>query len=171
MSNAYVKNLMEQMGNQFAEYGEYRQKTLAQVDMFSVEEAYMEGFDAGFRMAHEWNERTTFKTIMVMANKELKKFNVLNWGFNTDNIEHYDVLPYLRECVKKSKKKEPIETLDDMKKFVEQKSLYMFWSRCQYEMIIHGWPVQKNNYKIDVHEQVMMNIDTIAEILFNEIKK
>lgn len=107
----------------------------------------------------------------VMANKELKKFNVLNWDFNTDNIEHYDVLPYLRECVKKSKKKEPIETLDDMKKFVEQKSLYMFWSRCQYEMIIHGWPVQKNNYKIDVHEQVMMNIDTIAEILFNEIKK
>ena len=37
-------------------------------------------------------------------------------------------------------------------------------------MITHGWPVRKNNYKIDVHEQVMMNIDTIADILWKEIE-
>ena len=35
-------------------------------------------------------------------------------------------------------------------------------------MIVHGWPVHKNDYKLDVHEQIEMNIDIIAEILFNE---
>jgi hypothetical protein len=35
-------------------------------------------------------------------------------------------------------------------------------------MICHGWPGQKNSYKLDVHEQIMMNIDIIAEILWNE---
>ena len=32
---------------------------------------------------------------------EKKKFNVLTWDFNKDNIEHYDVLPHFRECYKK----------------------------------------------------------------------
>ena len=38
-------------------------------------------------------------------------------------------------------------------------------------MIVHGWPVRKNDYKIDVHEQVMMNIDIISDILYNEVSK
>ena len=108
-----------------------------------------------------------------------KKFYVLNWDFNGDKIEHYDVLPYFRERYKykvKNSKKYPNEaywkvpkTLDEFKTFVENESHYQFWSRCEYEMIIHGWPVKKNDYKIDIHEQVMMNLDTIAEILFNEL--
>lgn len=106
-------------------------------------------------------------------------FNVLIWDFNTDSLEHYDVLPYFRdcynECVKKSKNKNHIDyfnipkTHDEFKKFIEDRSLYMFWSKCQWEMIIHGWPVRKNNYKIDVHEQIMMNIDIITNILYNEM--
>lgn len=104
-----------------------------------------------------------------MGNKK-NKFYVLTWDFNTDQIEHYDVLPYFRERIKKAKK-DSLNTIEDMKRLVEKESLYMFWSRCQYEMIIHGWPVQKNNYKIDVHEQVMMNIDVIADLLFSERNK
>lgn len=117
-----------------------------------------------------------------------QSFNVLVWDFNSDSLTHYDVMPYLRssykERVKRHRKyakrkdfdpgnewyKVP-KTLDEFKKFVENESMYQFWSRCEYEMICHGWPVQKNDYKLDVHEQIMMNIDIVAGILFNECKK
>ena len=121
--------------------------------------------------------------------KEKKAFNVLTWDFNRDHIEHYDVLPYLRNCYQERKKKAKgkriqkimsenpdmrkyyvvPETRNELKKFIEGESRYQYWSRCEYEMIVHGWPVSKNDYKIDVHEQVMMNIDTITDILWKEI--
>lgn len=108
---------------------------------------------------------------------EKKKFYVLTWDFNKDMIEHYDVLPYFRdrleERIEKNKKDEDEyfkvpKSFDEFKKFVEDESLYQFWSRCEYEMIVHGWPVRKNDYKIDVHEQIMMNLDVISGILFDE---
>ena len=85
------------------------------------------------------------------------------WDFNYDKLIYYDVLPYFRNCykdrIKKSKEHKGInesdfnkyfkvpETLDEFKKFVENESKYRFWSRCEYEMICHGWPVQKNDYE------------------------
>jgi len=108
---------------------------------------------------------------------EKRKFYVLTWDFNKDNIEHYDVLPYFRdrleERIEKNEKDEDEyfkvpKSFDEFKKFVEDESLYQFWSRCEYEMIVHGWPVRRNDYKIDVHEQIMMNIDVISGILFDE---
>ena len=121
--------------------------------------------------------------------KQKAQFYVLNWDFNRDEIEHYDVLPYFRnefmERKKKSKSKRIqriMEETPDMKKyygvpatweelkdFIKDESQYQFWSRCEYEMIVHGWPVRKNDYKIDIHEQVMMNIDTITDILYKEL--
>lgn len=108
---------------------------------------------------------------------EKRKFYVLTWDFNRDEIEHYDVLPYFRDRLEeriernKEEKDEYFKvpkSFDEFKKFVEDESLYQFWSRCEYEMIIHGWPVKRNDYKIDVHEQIMMNIDVISDILFDE---
>lgn len=98
----------------------------------------------------------------------MKKFNVLRWDFNNDELINYDVLPYFRRCYDDVKDK-PL-TREEMKKFIERKSAYQFWGRCEYEMICHGWPVRNNDHKLDVHEQIMMNIDTITDILFNELK-
>lgn len=96
----------------------------------------------------------------------MNKFNVLLWDFNTDSLVTYDVLPYFRQCYDESEKKPT--TLEEFKKFIERKSQYQFWARCEYEMICHGWPVQKKEHKLDVHEQVMMNIDIIAKLLYEE---
>ena len=121
--------------------------------------------------------------------KQKAQFYVLNWDFNRDEIEHYDVLPYFRNEFKERKKKSKSkriqkimaenpdmkkyygvpETRDELKMFIENESKYMFWGRCQYEMIVHGWPVRKNDDKIDVHEQVMMNIGAITDILYKEL--
>ena len=118
--------------------------------------------------------------------KTTNVFNVLMWDFNTDKLTYYDVLPYFRDCykeqVKKSKSKrvqkseelskyyKVPKTLDEFKEFIKNKSMYRFWSRCEYEMICHGWPARKNDYKLDIHEQVMMNIDIIAKTLYDEIE-
>lgn len=101
----------------------------------------------------------------------MNKFNVLFWDFNQDKLTYYDVLPYFRECYNECKKSERPKTFDDFKTFIERKSLYRFWSRCEYEMICHGWPVRRNDYKLDIHEQIMMNIDIITEILYKEYTK
>lgn len=92
----------------------------------------------------------------------MKKFYVLTWDFNSDKLEPYDVLPYFRESCAKC------ENYESFKKEVERASRYRFWARCEYEMICSGWPVRKNEYKLDVHEQVMMNIDIICNILWKE---
>ena len=125
-----------------------------------------------------------------MKKKENKKFNVLTWDFNGDKLEHYDVLPYFRDCYAERKKKAKGKriqkimaenpgmkkyygvpaTFDEFKEFIMDESRHRYWSRCEWEMIVHGWPVRKNDYKVDVHEQVMMNLDTIAGILWAEIK-
>ena len=132
--------------------------------------------------------------------KELKKFFVITWDFNTDSInKKYDVLPYLRSCIKERKEqwkknqkskrfqknvesglidKETVEkyykfpeTYSEFKKFIQSEAQHQYWSRCEYEMICHGWPVRRNDYKLDIHEQIMMNIDIITEILYKEYTK
>lgn len=112
----------------------------------------------------------------------METFNVLLWDFNRDELVHYDVLPYLRDRYEDRKKRyeEAVKdkelwkvpkTLDEFKEFIIGESRYQFWARCQYEMICHGWPVRKNDHKLDVHEQIMMNLDVIARILHDELGK
>ena len=98
-------------------------------------------------------------------------FNVLNWDFNHDRLEYYDILPYFRnafEGEKKYQKSKKHKTREELKTWINDTARYMFWARCEYEMICHGWPVQKNDYKLDIYEQIKMNLDIITDILFKE---
>lgn len=97
-----------------------------------------------------------------------KSFYVLNWDFNSDDLEQYDILPYFRECYKKLNKDKRPKTVNEWKDFVKNKGMYQFWSRCQYEIIVTGWPQQKNEVKVDVWMQIEMNIDVIVSILMEE---
>ena len=97
----------------------------------------------------------------------MKKFNVLIWDFNTDKLEHYDVLPYLRkECLKEIPKSK-----EELKKSIESNSMYRYWARCEYEIILVDWPSQETSKKIDVYEQIKINLDTITNILINSIEE
>lgn len=121
--------------------------------------------------------------------KAKKTFNVLRWDPNGDRPVHYDVLPYLRRCLEERKKRSKTKryqklvtedpkakralgmpcTWEELKEVVKVESQYQFGGRCEYEMILTGWPAQKNDYKIDVHEQIMMNIDIVTDILWEEM--
>ena len=143
----------------------------------------------------------------------MKTFNVLLYKNN--KVEYYDVLPYLIECWKDKKDfdnemkyvvKESNYPENKrkycLKAWIENKARYMFWARCEYELLLAPWPfgsyrinqdlknfltsdfniedysqniafyniIIQDMKKIDVYEQIMMNIDVIVDILWEEIK-
>lgn len=99
----------------------------------------------------------------------MKQFNVIIWDFNLKKFIPYNVIPYLEDCYQE--KKDKPKTFEEFKTFIEKESMYQWWSRCEYEVILKSWPAGNFEKKIDVHQQVMMNIDIIAEILIGEVAK
>lgn len=95
-------------------------------------------------------------------------FNVCIFEPNSKQFVYYDVMPYLKATYKKEKLK--LKTFNEFKEFVIKESRYQFWSRCEYEIILVDWPCQKVEKKIDVYNQIMMNIDLITKLLMDEIK-
>lgn len=98
------------------------------------------------------------------------KYNVILWDINKREFISYDIFPYLRQAYRESEKREERpKTFDEFKEFIRKESMYMWWSRCQYEILISDWPSQTKIKKIDVHYQVMMNIDIITKLFMEEI--
>lgn len=139
---------------------------------------------------------------MTRTKKEPTPFYVLNEDINTHKFEAYDVIPYfVREYEDiKPKSKRP-KTFDEFRQFVEGKSLYRYWARCEYEILLGSWPfgshkmhtqikeflatnpdldsiggrikfdniIMRDMEKIDVHKQIMMNIDIVTKVLMDNV--
>lgn len=105
-----------------------------------------------------------------MGKKKLRQFNVLIWNINKNTVEPYDVLPYFRDEYKRNKKNRPI-TKDEWEMFVRRWGKYMYWARCEYEIIVKSWPTQEGGVKIDIWEQIENNLDLIVELLMDEYGK
>lgn len=97
----------------------------------------------------------------------MKQFNVIIEDVNRREFIPYNVIPYLVRQYKEAKNKPT--TFEEFKTFVEKESKYQWWARCEYEVILKEWPTGQREEKIDVHWQVMMNINTITEILMSEV--
>ena len=97
-----------------------------------------------------------------------KEYNVIV-GIHND-IEAYDVMPYLIGRYKYLKKKERPVEIKDIKEFIKNVSLQQYWGRCEWEIIITDWPCQKLETKWDVHQQIMMNIDAVTKIFMENLK-
>jgi len=148
--------------------------------------------------------------------KEIPPFYVVNWDFNKDELEFYNVMPYFVNCWAEQKKQrhkvwainenahidsedmsiglklglsahESIErnlskkkklddtkmpqTFEEFKTFIDGEAFHQFWSRCEYEVIVTGWPQQKREHKMDVYEQIKTNLDTITKVFIDYITK
>ena len=102
----------------------------------------------------------------------IEPYYVLNWDDNKHTVENYNIMPYLIDEWKALKPKQRRETLmdfDKVKDFILKKSMYQFWARCQYEIIISDWPCLKYKEKIDIYRQIEMNIDIIVNHFLNQI--
>lgn len=85
------------------------------------------------------------------------------------------------------------KTFEEFKEFVKKESLHQFWARCEYEIILSPWPYTlspserakgendveawkehwkkhlKECEKIDIHDQIMMNIDVITALVMDSV--
>lgn len=105
------------------------------------------------------------------------EYRVILWNFNTDRVEHYDIMPYLYRRLEEKRKKKQIVlkdlTLERLKEFIDTESKYQFWARCEYEVILSSWPPRENGrrHKMDVYEQIHMNLDNIAKLMYDDLQK
>ena len=97
----------------------------------------------------------------------MKSYKVINWDFNSDESEAYDVMPYFIRKYNEAENKP--KTFEEFKEFVNKNSMHQFWARCEYEIIITGWPRQKKKEKWDVDRQIRMNIDLVTKILMENV--
>lgn len=105
-----------------------------------------------------------------MRKRIITPFYVINENINAKEFEKYDVMPYFINCYKEArKKKKQPKTFDEFKEFVKSNSMYMYWSRCQYEIVLTDWPSQSRSKKIDIHWQLMMNWDVVTSILIDNV--
>jgi len=142
--------------------------------------------------------------------KKIPPYNCILWDTNQRNIKFYDIMPYLVDCWEDEKKRKHKtwnrdfdnsdkeiddtkmpETFEEFKRFVDKKSMYQFWSRCEYEVIVSAWPphpkrdedgnIKTYNYdiynsekrsiptidfydeKLDVYRQIEANIDVLTK--------
>jgi hypothetical protein len=74
---------------------------------------------------------------MGRLRKNIIPFKVINGNFNTSQFEGYDVMYYLINCYKDIRRKKRCpKTYDEFKKWVDNNLRYMYWARCQYEIIL-----------------------------------
>ena len=60
---------------------------------------------------------------------------------------------------------------DNFKQKVKGRLMSYFWGRCEYEILISNWVgAEKNERKIDIYDQVMLNFDSFCLYIINNIK-
>lgn len=92
-------------------------------------------------------------------------FKVIVDNVNTRQFEFYDVMPYFVRCYDDTKKENRPKTYEEFKEFVQGWSRYMYWARCQYELVLKPWVGHDKEQKVDVHWQLMHNLDLVTSIL------
>lgn len=98
----------------------------------------------------------------------MKQFNVIIEDINRSDFTSYDIIPYLVSRYKEAEDKP--KTFEEFKKFIISEAKYQWWGRCQYEIILSAWPPKQGfEKKIDVYEQVMMNIDIVTNLVMESI--
>lgn len=108
--------------------------------------------------------------------ESMYKFNVLIYDFNQRKVMYYDVIPYfVREWNSEYCKtdRETITTFAELQDWIKRRSMYHFWSRCEYECLIAPWPYNENTLvddlvKIDVHYQILANLDVVTDVVGKE---
>ena len=99
----------------------------------------------------------------------MREFNVIIFDINDKKFKPYDVIHYfVREY---EAKKPDLITFDDYKQFINDMSMYHFWARCEYEILLQDWPCHSKTVKKDIHWQIQMNIDVITQIFKEEIEE
>lgn len=97
--------------------------------------------------------------------KKPTPFNVIVHGYNCKGVKAHDIMPYLIECYKETKKskkkwKKTPETFEEFKQFVIDESRYMYWARCEFEWLIGHWPFGSKKMIEDLVKHMREHLNT-----------
>lgn len=98
------------------------------------------------------------------------EWNVYYEDFNRKKIGVINIFThsgFTHDCSKVAKLSDV-----DKKYFYEMVKLqlmYYFWCKCEWEIILSGWPPcdNFNNKKVDVYDQIMINYDRFIDYLWD----
>lgn len=109
---------------------------------------------------------------MRVANKKLQ-WNVIIPDYNKNNIRVINIFnDDFKNKLYKQYRYKKIKSYTDLKDYIKSWSMYHFWSKCEWEMLICNLSEKdlSNAIKIDVYNQIEINLDRITEYVINELK-
>ena len=100
--------------------------------------------------------------------KELKKLKKkLDGAYGKDNGEFQKHVDKMIWDEKNRKKKHTPDEL--IERELRHKCMYYFWSKCEYEVVVTGFPDTKTERKIDIYDQLDANWETFKNMAFEVI--
>lgn len=96
-------------------------------------------------------------------------FYVIIDDVNRNEFIPYDVMPYFISCYDNLRKANRPKTYEDFRKWVEGESMYQFWARCQWEIVLKPWVSRTSEKKTDVHWQLQMNMDLLTRLIMENL--
>lgn len=101
-------------------------------------------------------------------------WNVFIGNFNTQRIEPYNVFRhggFLKACRDDFREwyhKLGATDLDKLRAMIQRELQYYFWSKCEWEIVLSGWPPSDRfqDEKIDVYRQIMLNFPIFFSYLW-----
>lgn len=104
----------------------------------------------------------------MRINEDKLKFYVLLFDFNRKEAKMSNIFDNIivREDIIKAIKKKVSK--EELKETLSSVCKYVFWSRCEYEVVVTGFPNNEKSEKIDAWFQIEPNLDIITEYLWQE---
>lgn len=107
----------------------------------------------------------------ALKNPEMPVYNCFIWDGSLNKMFPYNIFVCLDEDYKYTMtnknyaKIRPLpKTLKEAIDWCERSLSREYRARSEYEWVATGWPCAKNEEKIDIYRQAMMNIDIIAKM-------
>lgn len=127
-----------------------------------------------FKNFFEFGQWEKIKEELKTLNKKLIKLHKDNFGPKNPSIANlkaaFEELAKEYFIDKRFKFRDNLTCIEDfLEERLRSECMYYFWSKCEYEVVIQGWPNKDNEKKIDVFEQLEANWNIFKEIALKEI--
>lgn len=95
---------------------------------------------------------------------------------NSKRIERYNVFSHTgfsKDCTRAVKTflDSPDEGIERLQEEIKHCLMYWFWSKCEWEVVITGWPDADTREKTDVFKQVTLNYQRFFDYLWENRAK
>lgn len=105
-----------------------------------------------------------------MTNKKHIPFFVINEDQDNKEFYYFDIMPYFLNKYKSMRKSDCPRNFRECKYFIEKESAHEFWLRRKYEVVLSPLTGTTPTKKIDVHYQILMNLNVITSLFMQNAK-